>query len=126
MTQTKALVEENILEEIVDNGDGMGDCPVATAIDVIGGKWTIIVLYHLRGKTMRFGELKKDIPKITQKVLTHELRQLEANKLVTRKVYPEVPPRVEYKTTALADQLNPILDQLCAWGSLYRAAQIKA
>jgi len=96
MTQTKALEPENNLAAVVDSGDGMADCPVTTAISVIGGKWTIIVLYHLRGKTMRFGELKKDIPKITQKMLTHELRQLEANKLVTRKVYPEVPPRVEY------------------------------
>lgn len=126
MTQVKTNTQEKSGEEINVHADGMGDCPVAAAIDVIGGKWTIIVLYHLRGKTMRFGELKKDIPKITQKVLTHELRQLEANQLVTRKVYPEVPPRVEYKTTALADQLNPILDQLCEWGSLYRAAQINA
>lgn len=125
MTQTKALAAENNLVETVDHGNGMGECPVATAIDVIGGKWTIIILYHLRGKTMRFGELKKDIPKITQKVLTHELRQLEANKLVTRKVYPEVPPRVEYSPTDLADQLNPILDQLCAWGEDYRQVQLK-
>lgn len=122
MTQTKALQPKNNLDEVSENGDGMGDCPVAAAIDLIGGKWTIIVLYHLRGKTMRFGELKKDIPKITQKMLTHELRQLEANKLVTRKVYAEVPPRVEYSPTELADQLNPILDQLCGWVHAYRQA----
>ncbi len=123
MTQTKALQPKNNLDEVVlDNGDGMGDCPVAAAIDLIGGKWTIIILYHLRGKTMRFGELKKDIPKITQKMLTHELRRLEANKLVTRKVYAEVPPRVEYAPTDLADQLNPILDQLCGWVHEYRKA----
>jgi DNA-binding HxlR family transcriptional regulator len=97
-------------------------CPVATAIDVIGGKWTIIILYHLRGKTMRFGELKKSIPKITQKMLTQQLRELEANKLVTRKVYAEVPPRVEYSPSELADKLTPALDMLCDWGAEYRKA----
>ena len=122
MKQTKVVAEDNHLEQVSHSSERMVNCPVATAIDVIGGKWTIIVLYHLRGKTMRFGALKKEIPKITQKMLTHELRQLEANKLVIRKVYPEVPPRVEYSPTALADQLNPILDQLCAWGAVYREA----
>lgn len=100
----------------------MTQCPVATAIDVIGGKWTIIILYHLRGKTLRFGELKREIPKITQKMLTHQLRELEANKLITRKVYAEVPPRVEYTPTELADKLNPALDLLCEWGGQYQQA----
>lgn len=102
--------------------DDMTQCPVAKAIDVIGGKWTIIILYHLRGKTLRFGELKREIPKITQKMLTHQLRELEANKLITRKVYAEVPPRVEYTPTELADKLNPALDLLCEWGDLYQRA----
>lgn len=100
----------------------MAQCPVATAIDVIGGKWTIIILYHLRGKTLRFGELKRQIPKITQKMLTHQLRELEANKLITRKVYAEVPPRVEYTPTELANKLNPALDLLCEWGGEYQQA----
>jgi DNA-binding HxlR family transcriptional regulator len=95
---------------------------VATAIDVIGGKWTIIILYHLRGKTLRFGELKREIPKITQKMLTHQLRALEANKLVTRHVFAEIPPRVEYSPTQLADKLNPALDLLCAWGEEFQQA----
>ncbi|PCJ30378.1 MAG: HxlR family transcriptional regulator [Gammaproteobacteria bacterium] len=94
-------------------------CPVATAIDVIGGKWTIIILYQLRGKTLRFGELKREIPKITQKMLTQQLRELEANKLITRKVYAEVPPRVEYTPTLLAEKLNPALNLLCEWGGEY-------
>jgi len=98
----------------------MNECPVATAIDVIGGKWTIIILYHLRGRTLRFGELKREIPKITQKMLTHQLRDLEANKMVTRKVYAEVPPRVEYTPTELANKLNPALDLLCDWGGEYQ------
>jgi DNA-binding HxlR family transcriptional regulator len=121
MAKTELLSEKNNLDKpstsvCVD----MNQCPVATAIDVIGGKWTIIILYHLRGKTMRFGELKREIPKITQKMLTHQLRDLEANKMVTRKVYAEVPPRVEYTPTALADKLNPALDLLCDWGGEYQ------
>jgi DNA-binding HxlR family transcriptional regulator len=120
MAKTEGLAEVDNTEVVP--AEEIYQCPVATAIDVIGGKWTIIILYHLRGKTMRFGELKKDIPRITQKMLTHELRQLEANKLVTRKVYPEVPPRVEYSTTELADKLNPALDLLCAWGNEYQQA----
>jgi DNA-binding HxlR family transcriptional regulator len=96
------------------------ECPVATAIDVIGGKWTIIILYHLRGKTLRFGELRREIPKITQKMLTHQLRDLEANKLITRQVFAEVPPRVEYTPTELANKLNPALDMLCEWGKHYQ------
>ena len=96
------------------------DCPVATAMEVIGGKWTINILYQLRGKTLRFGELKRMIPNITQKMLTHQLRDLESNGLVTRKVYAEIPPRVEYTPTDLANKLNPALDLLCDWGGEVR------
>jgi len=97
-------------------------CPVTTAIDVIGGKWKVIILYQLRGKTLRFGELKKVIPKITQKMLTQQLRELERDKLVKRHVYAEVPPKVEYTSTNLAIQLNPALDLLCAWGAVFEEA----
>jgi DNA-binding HxlR family transcriptional regulator len=121
MAKTKAQREKNnfgkSLQKIEVDFD---QCPVVSAIEVLGGKWTIIILYQLRGKTLRFGELKRLIPKITQKMLTHQLRDLEANKLVTRKVYAEVPPRVEYTPTELADKLNPILDLLCEWGSIYQ------
>jgi len=112
-------------EQQLSESHDMAQCPVATAIDVIGGKWTIIILYHLRGRTLRFGELKREIPKITQKMLTHQLRELEANKLITRKVYAEVPPRVEYTPTELADKLNPALDLLCAWGGEYQQAHTR-
>jgi len=97
-------------------------CPVATAIDVIGGKWKVIILYQLRGKTLRFGELKKAIPKITQKMLTQQLRELEKDKLVKRHVYAEVPPKVEYTPTTLATKLNPALDLLCEWGAVFEEA----
>jgi DNA-binding HxlR family transcriptional regulator len=123
MTETVAsqTEKEDLQQKNADSCDvlDMEQCPVATAIDVIGGKWTIIILYHLRGKTLRFGELRKSIPKITQKMLTQQLRELEANKLVTRTVYAEVPPRVEYSPTELADKLNPALDLLCEWGGEY-------
>jgi len=100
----------------------LNECPVATAIDVIGGKWKVIILYQLRGKTLRFGELRKSIPKITQKMLTQQLRELEKNKLIKRKVYAEVPPKVEYTSTDLAEKLNPALDMLCEWGGEYQLA----
>jgi DNA-binding HxlR family transcriptional regulator len=95
---------------------------LTTAIEVIGGKWKVIILYQLRGKTLRFGELKKIIPKITQKMLSQQLRELEKNKLVIRKVYAEVPPKVEYTSTELAQKLTPALDMLCRWGSEYQKA----
>ena len=98
------------------------NCPVTTAIDVIGGKWLVIILYQLRGETLRFGELKRRIPNITQKMLSQRLRELEKNKLVTRKVYAEVPPKVEYTSTELAEKLDPVLDELCAWGTEYESA----
>jgi DNA-binding HxlR family transcriptional regulator len=122
MAKTQAQsIEKNLAETAATHN--MDNCPVVTAIEVIGGKWTIIILYQLRGKTLRFGEIKKAIPKITQKMLTQQLRELEANKLVTRKVYAEVPPRVEYSPTALAEKLNPALDLLCKWGREYQNEQ---
>ena len=93
---------------------------MTTAIEVIGGKWKVIILYQLRGKTLRFGERKKIIPKIAQKMLGQQLRELEKNKLVVRKIYAEVPPKVEYTSTELAEKLNPALDVLCRWGIEYQ------
>ncbi|MCB1680467.1 MAG: helix-turn-helix transcriptional regulator [Rhodospirillales bacterium] len=95
------------------------DCPVLTSIRVIGGKWKIPILYTLRQETMRFNELQKALPGVTQKMLTQQLRELEKDGLVSRKVYAEVPPRVEYTITPLARKLEPILCELCTWGSEY-------
>jgi DNA-binding HxlR family transcriptional regulator len=127
MANLKAYSEENNFEEGVSTknastkeSSGFSGCPVNTAIEIIGGKWKVIILYQLRGKTLRFGELKKIIPKITQKMLSQQLRELEKNKLVTRKVYAEVPPKVEYTSTELAEKLNPALDMLCLWGGEYQ------
>ncbi|MCB1592500.1 MAG: helix-turn-helix transcriptional regulator [Alphaproteobacteria bacterium] len=95
------------------------DCPVLTALKIIGGKWKIPVLYILRNGTLRFNELQKALPGVTQKMLTQQLRELEKDGLVNRKVYAEVPPRVEYSITPLAQKLEPILCSLCEWGMDY-------
>lgn len=94
----------------------LSPCPVTTALSVIGGKWKVIILWQLQGKVKRFGELQKSIAGISQKMLTQELRDLEENGLVRRKVYPVVPPRVEYSLTEYGNSLEPLLKQLCAWG----------
>ena len=98
------------------NYEDISDSPLLAAIDVIGGKWKTIILYMLYDQTLRFGELKKAIPKITQKMLTQQLRELEADGLVTRVAFNEIPPKVEYSLTEYAKELGPILGQLCEWG----------
>ena len=99
------------------NSKNILDSPLLNAINVIGGKWKTIILYMLYDQTLRFGELKKSIPNITQKMLTQQLRELEVDGLVTRVAYNEIPPRVEYSLTEYAKELGPILGQLCEWGS---------
>jgi DNA-binding HxlR family transcriptional regulator len=93
------------------------DCAVEAALDVIGGKWKGIILYYLmENKVMRFNEIRRIMPKITQRMLTHQLRELERDGLVTRKVYAEVPPRVEYSLTDLGMSLRPVILWLSEWG----------
>lgn len=92
-------------------------CPVDATLQLIGGKWKGIILYHLMKKnTLRFGELKKSLPTVTQRMLTKQLRELEDDKLVTRKIYPEVPPKVEYTLTDYGASLRDIIKALEAWG----------
>jgi DNA-binding HxlR family transcriptional regulator len=96
-------------------------CPVTTALSVIGGKWKVIILWHLKeGGVKRFGELQRLVSGISQKMLTQELRDLEESGLVSRKVYPVVPPKVEYSLTETGWSLKPVLEKLCEWGSEYR------
>ncbi|MEC4090263.1 helix-turn-helix domain-containing protein [Pseudoalteromonas rubra] len=109
------MAENNTLQA-EENEINLAGCPMTSVMNVIGGKWKVIILFHLRDSTLRFGELKKRIPKITQKMLTQQLRELEADGLISRQVYAEVPPRVEYTSTGLSDELRPILDMLCEWG----------
>ena len=96
-------------------------CPVETTLMLIGDKWKVLILRDLMGGTKRFGELKKSIGHVTQKVLTAQLRDMEANGLVARRVYAEVPPRVEYSLTALGRSLSPVLEAMRAWGEDYQA-----
>lgn len=96
-------------------------CPVETTLTLIGDKWKVLILRDLLPGTKRFGELKKSIGKVSQKVLTAQLRDMEQNGLVHRKVYPEVPPRVEYSLTPLGMSLRPILDAMWNWGEEYKA-----
>ena len=95
-------------------------CPVETTLMIIGDKWKVLILRDLLGGTMRFGELKKSIGHISQKVLTAQLRDMEEKGLLTRKVYAEVPPRVEYTLTETGCSLKPVLDALSQWGEAYK------
>ena len=98
-------------------------CPVETTLTLIGDKWKVLILRDLMPGTKRFGELKKSIGNVSQKVLTAQLRAMEESGLVNRKVYAEVPPRVEYSLTELGKSLKPILDSMWAWGEAYKAKQ---
>ena len=97
-------------------------CPVETTLMLIGDKWKVLILRDLLPGTKRFGELKKSIGTVSQKVLTAQLRDMEASGLVSRKVYAEVPPRVEYSLTELGQSLKPILDAMWNWGKGYKAS----
>lgn len=96
-------------------------CPVETTLMLIGDKWKVLILRDLMPGTKRFGELKRSIGQISQKVLTAQLRDMEANGLIHREVYAEVPPRVEYSLTELGQSLKPILDAMWTWGEGYKA-----
>ena len=98
-------------------------CPVETTLTLIGDKWKVLILRDLMPGTKRFGELKKSVGNVSQKVLTAQLRAMEESGLVNRKVYAEVPPRVEYSLTELGKGLKPILDSMRAWGEAYKAKQ---
>ncbi|WP_125772213.1 winged helix-turn-helix transcriptional regulator [Companilactobacillus furfuricola] len=89
---------------------------VEATIDVIGGKWKPLILCHLKNGTMRTGQLRKVIPNITQKVLTEQLRELESSNIINRKVYEQVPPKVEYSLSDYGKTLNGLLNELCHWG----------
>ncbi len=98
-------------------------CPVETKLTLIGDKWKVLILRDLMPGKKRFGELKKSIGTVSQKVLTAQLRDMEANGLLTRTVYAEVPPRVEYSLTELGQSLKPILEAMQNWGEAYKTLQ---
>ncbi|SHJ08922.1 winged helix-turn-helix transcriptional regulator [Desulfosporosinus lacus] len=99
--------------------DLFGICPYTTAQKVLSGKWSIIILYHLGKKTMRFGELQRQLPDLTQSTLTKQLRALEENGLIERKIYPQVPPKVEYSLSYIGIKFKKVLAELAIWGNEY-------
>lgn len=94
-------------------------CSVEVAINEIGAKWKSLVLCSLKDGKLRFSEINNKLPDITQRMLTKTLRELEKDRIISRKVYPEVPPKVEYTLTAKGESVLPILDSLCEWGKKY-------
>lgn len=100
--------------------DELPPCPVATTVRLIGNKWKLLIMRDLLAKTYRFGEFRKDIPGISQKVLTENLRQLEADGLIIRTAYPEVPPRVEYKLSETGESMRAIISVMEEWGLGYQ------
>ncbi len=101
-------------------GDKKYYCTMELTLQVIGGKWKPIIIHRLGDDgTLRFSEVKRSIPNITQKMLTQQLRELEADGIVHREVYPQVPPKVEYSLTELGESIMPVIGSLCEWGSRY-------
>ena len=94
-------------------------CPVEATIQLIGGKYKAVILWHLMNDTLRYSELHRKIPKATDKMLAQQLRELERDGLISRMVYPVVPPKTEYSLTDFGKSLAPILDAMCDWGTEY-------
>ena len=103
----------------------MPACPVATTVQLIGSKWKLLILRNLLARPWRFNELRKSLEGISQKVLTGSLRSMEEDGLVTRTVYPEVPPRVEYSLSPLGESMRPIIQAMEQWGAHYKASKAR-
>ncbi len=96
------------------------ECPVATTVALVGTKWKLLILRNLQYRPWRFNELQKDLEGISQKVLTESLRQMEADGIITRTVFPEVPPHVEYALSEIGESMRPVLDSMSEWGNKYK------
>ena len=101
--------------------DELPECPVATTVQLIGNKWKLLIIRNLLDRPQRFTELKNGVPGISQKVLTDNLRAMESDGIVSREVFAEVPPRVEYSLTPLGESLAPVIDALKTWGEGFKA-----
>ena len=99
-------------------------CPVGASVDEIGGKWKPLIIWALKDGKLRFNEINKILPAITQRILTKQLRELEKDNLVNRKVYAQIPPKVEYSLTKKGESVIPILEALCKWGEEYCESKI--
>lgn len=106
------------------SNDNLPACPVETTLMLIGNKWKVLIIRDLLTGTKRFGELKKSIGKVSQKVLKTQLRDMEEDGLISRKIYAEVPPRVEYSLTELGKSLQPILNAMLQWGTEYKEKKL--
>ncbi len=102
----------------------MPECPVAITVQLIGSKWKLLILRNLRQRAWRFNELQRSLEGISQKVLTDSLRSMEKDGIITRTVFPEVPPRVEYALSELGETMKPILDSMEKWGNSYKDMQL--
>lgn len=101
--------------------DKRGNCPAEYTLALIGGRWKIPLIFHLMSGVRRFSELSRELTGVSQKVLTQQLREMERNGLVERKVYAQVPPRVEYALTPLGKSLKPVVETMCRWGESHAA-----
>lgn len=113
--------KKEVLGVLMKTKKELPDCPVATTVALIGNKWKLLIIRNLLVRPWRFNELHKSLDGISQKVLTESLRQMEADGIITRTVYPEVPPRVEYVLSELGESMRPILDSMRDWGNSYKA-----
>ena len=116
-----SILETNRQEDTMMEVKTLPACPVETTLTLISDKWKVLIIRDLLPGTKRFGELKKSIGSVSQKVLTSQLRQMEESGLLIRTVFPEVPPRVEYTLTELGQSLKPVLDAMWNWGEEYKA-----
>ncbi len=103
--------------------DELPDCPVQTTVQLIGSKWKLLILRNLLQRPWRFNELHKNLAGISQKVLTDSLRSMEADGIVSRTIYAEVPPRVEYALSPLGESMRPVIDAMEAWGAAYKQSR---
>jgi len=99
--------------------DLFGKCPYVTAQKLLTGKWTLLIMYHLSKNTLRFSELQRELPDLTQATLTKQLRMMESNGLIIRTVYNQIPPKVEYSLSDLGEHFKPVLEALQVWGIEY-------
>ncbi len=99
--------------------DLYGICPYVTAQKLLAGKWTLLIMYHLNVKNMRFNELQRALPSLTQATLTKQLRMMSENGLIIRTVYDQIPPKVEYSLSELGERFKPVLDAIREWGNEY-------
>lgn len=105
--------------------DEMPTCPVATTVQLIGSKWKLLIMRNLLKRPWRFNELRRDLDGISQKVLTDSLRSMEEDGIITRTVYPEVPPRVEYALSDLGESMRPIIQAMEQWGTEYKKNHVE-